>query len=172
MLTVNRYRDILLEEFYLDSDDMTIRRNKDGYYNRFKKDDIVMPFKMVRSIYRGIHIPRTRTSVSYTHLLTLLRGISIPEGSVVDHIDGNPENNIRSNIRIITQSMNSRNAKMKSNNTSGITGITKSGDGYTIRKQMNGMRKYGGYVKTLKEAKVVLAAMKPEDHGYTQRHGK
>ena len=43
MLTVNKYREVLLKEFYLDGDDLTVRRVNDGYLKRYKKDDVVTP---------------------------------------------------------------------------------------------------------------------------------
>ena len=39
MLTVNKYKDILLDEFYLD-ENHEVRRSKDGYHKRFKKGDL------------------------------------------------------------------------------------------------------------------------------------
>ena len=179
MLTVNKYRDVLLEEFYLDSDDNTIRRNKDGWRNKFMKHDIVEPFKMANKegkVYGGIHIPRTRTSVQHSHLLCLLRGVEIPEGFTVDHKDGNPENNLRSNLRVVTQAVNCRNSKMKKNNTSGYTGISfnKKANLYYVRKYFNGVRVYKS-AKTMEAAIELLAQMEKEliaNHGYTERHGK
>lgn len=41
----------------------------------------------------------------------------------IDHIDGNTSNNNISNIRKCTHQENMRNSKIKSNNTSGITGV-------------------------------------------------
>ena len=42
----------------------------------------------------------------------------------IDHIDGNPSNNHIDNLRDVPQSMNGLNQKMKSNNTSGVTGVS------------------------------------------------
>jgi hypothetical protein len=179
MLTVNKYQKILLEEFYLDKDDLTIRRNKDGWRNKFMKHDSVKPFKMVQKenlVYGGIHVPGTRATVQYTHLLTLLRGIDIPEGSSLDHLDGDTSNNSRDNIRVTTQTFNCKNSKKRKNNTSGHTGISfnKQANLFYIRKYFEGIRIYKS-AKTLDGAIQILNDMERElvaNHGYTERHGK
>jgi len=176
MLTVNKYKDVLLEEFYLDSDDITVKRKKDGWRQKFKKHDVVEGYKLCSYGYKGVHIPRTRTTVPLAHLLTLLRGIDIPDNCVIDHIDGDDLNNSRSNIRLVSQKLNSRNQRMKSNNTSGYTGISwnKAGNCYIVRKYLRGIRLYGGSAKTLDEAIVIYNNMNAEaiTEGYTTRHGK
>jgi hypothetical protein len=45
--------------------------------------------------------------------------------TVVDHIDRSRTNNMFNNLRWCTSSENSRNISIKSNNTSGITGVNK-----------------------------------------------
>ena len=176
MLTVNKYKNVLKAEFYLDSDDITIRRNKDGWGKRYKQHDEVSFFKLCGHGYGGVHIPSTRTTVSRTHLLTLLRGIDLPDDCVTDHIDGDNTNDLRSNIRITTQALNCRNSKMRKNNTSGYTGISwnQKGNCYIVRKYLKGIRTYGGSSKTLVGAKQLLQALEIESlkDGYTTRHGK
>lgn len=46
-----------------------------------------------------------------------------PQRLEVDHIDGNPNNNRRSNLRITTHSNNMKNIKLYSSNTSGTKGV-------------------------------------------------
>lgn len=49
--------------------------------------------------------------------------IECPKGMVVDHIDGDVLNNVRSNLRICTQSQNTKNQRKPKNNTSGFKGV-------------------------------------------------
>jgi hypothetical protein len=176
MLTINKYKEKILEEFYLDADDITIRRKKDGWGGKFKQHDVVKPYKMHALGYLGVHIPRTRQTVQLPHLLTLLRGIDIPNDGVIEHIDGDPTNNERSNLRVVSKAINSRNKKKQKSNTSGYNGISwnKSANVYIVRRYINGVRKYGGCAKTLEEAVVLLEALDKEalEDGYTTRHGK
>jgi hypothetical protein len=73
---------------------------------------------------------------------------------VVDHIDGNPLNNRKSNLRICEQAQNVINKKFMSNNTSGFIGVSydKRRDRYDPAVQINKQRCHLGYTKTLEEA--------------------
>ena len=69
-----------------------------------------------------------KTKVVYTTInkenIPLHKLITGTNGNqVVDHRDGNPSNNRKSNLRNATSQENSFNLKLKTNNTSGITGV-------------------------------------------------
>jgi hypothetical protein len=52
---------------------------------------------------------------------------------VVDHIDGQPWNNRRHNLRAVTQMVNMHNHKRRSDNKTGVNGILARKKGYMVR---------------------------------------
>lgn len=67
--------------------------------------------------------PDSRRWYEHRIIWTLVNG-PIPEGYVIDHIDGDPSNNRLENLRCVTPSVNSSNKKLAVNNTSGVTGVS------------------------------------------------
>jgi len=154
MLAILKYKDIVFDEFYLDKDDVTIRRKTNGYYGRWEIDDKAVPFKFTAKNcyeYEGLHIPRTRTTIGIHWILTLLRGVEFEDGSVIDHLDGNPKNNVRENLRITSQHINCRNRKLRKDSSTGYAGINFRDNLYIVRRYVSGKRMYAS-AKTLKEA--------------------
>lgn len=75
-------------------------------------------------------------------------------GLVVDHIDGNPLNNKKNNLRICTQELNSLNKSYMSNNTSGVIGVSfdKHRDRWAPEIRAGLKRCYLGRYRTFEEA--------------------
>lgn len=70
--------------------------------------------------YIRIHY-RRKSYVAHRIIVTLF-GFDV-DGKVVDHIDGNPFNNLIENLRVVSQKENRRNSKIRKDNTSGYSGI-------------------------------------------------
>ena len=79
------------------------------------------------------------------------------EGEIIDHINYNTLDNRKSNLRITDKSGNAMNRRgLNKNNTSGFRGVSRQGDGWMVRKTVNGKRVYVGYCYTLEEVKKKL----------------
>ena len=82
--------------------------------------------------------------------------LDIPEDSdvVIDHINCNPADNRRSNLRICTQQQNICNSPIKSNNQSGFAGIyfDKSRNKWVTEIKCNYIKCYLGRYEKLEDA--------------------
>jgi hypothetical protein len=87
--------------------------------------------------------------------------------SVIDHIDGNKENNKITNLRKVTHQENILNQKIRKNNTSGIKGVSwhckrKS---WVVRLMINGISKHLGCFKDLQLAELAAIEGRKKYHG-------
>lgn len=96
-----------------------------------------------------------------------------PVPDQVDHDDGVRSNNIWTNLKPSTNSINSKNSAMKSNNTSGSTGVywSKRDQRWIGEVMIDGKKIYIGRSKDLDEI-----TKKVEDYrlqkGFSKRHGQ
>lgn len=62
----------------------------------------------------------------YIHIIIMERmlGRSLVKGELVDHKDGNGLNNLRNNLRLVSNSLNQANRKIDKDNTSGYKGVS------------------------------------------------
>tara|TARA_Y100000592_G_C5298606_1_gene234368 strand:- start:146 stop:604 length:459 start_codon:yes stop_codon:yes gene_type:complete len=127
------------KEIFVDKEDVDLLQDSVWHLD---KDNYVVRSK--RNAPKGFHYR--------LHRLIL----DAPPGKLVDHIDGNPLNNRRSNLRITDKKINSYNRKkLNINNTSGYRGVRKIGNRYYAYIKEDGrQRGLGGYA-TAKEASVV-----------------
>jgi len=107
-----------------------------------------------------------------------------PNGYIIDHIDGNPFNNLISNLRLCTSKVNSHNVKSHGRGI-GITGVYYEElngssyyiahytdlDGKLIRKRFN--TKYGNALnEAIQYRESAINKLNSQGAGYTDRHGK
>lgn len=90
----------------------------------------------------------------------------IPEGLVVDHINGNKLDNRMVNLRTCTVAENSRNRKVSDNTKNTYLGVTfhKRDRRWQAQVRHKGIRYYCGYFKTEKEAAVAYDKKAKELH--------
>ena len=100
-------------------------------------------------VYAQIHKNGKTTSHKIHRVIT-----NAPVGMDVDHINGNPLDNRRVNLRICTHAENSRNTKLARNNTSGHIGVSwdKSRKKWSARIKLNYKDIYIGRYETIKDA--------------------
>lgn len=96
---------------------------------------------------------------------------SIPE--VIDHIDGDPENNRVENLRESSRLTNMFNAKKRKDNTSGVKGVSwdKRYQKWAARLSILGSPKHVGYFSSLEEARAAMEKFRAERHGKFTNHG-
>jgi len=71
----------------------------------------------------------------------------------IDHIDTNRCNNLKSNLRICTNTDNAKNKRVRKNNTTGFVGVAKrENETYRVRIRVDGKEKTIGHYKELKDA--------------------
>ena len=71
---------------------------------------------------------------------------------VVDHIDGNPLNNMVANLRVCTHAENMRNRKAHANNKLGIKGVYRDKNRWRAQIRANGQKHEPGSFKSPEEA--------------------
>lgn len=75
-----------------------------------------------------------------------------PQGLSVDHINGNPLDNRRSNLRVATHAQNMANRKSHKNNTSGFRGVYRAKNRYRAEIKHQGKKIRLGSFATAEEA--------------------
>lgn len=139
-----------------------VRRNGDKYVTSIDVEEL-SKLEDWNTVYAGAHdkqfcavvqrdngLRREGNSIYLHRLIT-----NAPEGLVVDHINGNPLDNRKSNLRIITNAENGQNLKgPQSRSTTGIRGVYYShrDNKYTTQVTIEGVRHYLGMYSTPEQA--------------------
>ncbi len=90
----------------------------------------------------------------------------------VDHINGDGLDNRRANLRLATPSQNAMNRKPRSDNTSGVRGVSwsKQYERWEVRVKVAGKQKFGGRYEHLADAERAAVRLREELHGRFARH--
>lgn len=110
----------------------------------------------------------------------------LPDGFIVDHIDGDSLNNKLENLRVVSTTGNARNHRKRNDNKTGVTGV--SYDVYNSRyvamwNELDGkpktksyaILKYGveeAFRLACEHRSKMLAELNKQGAGYTERHGE
>ena len=137
MVVINERRNtkigIYIENVYTKHDDYISMHISSQAHGEFDCPIDLDDYEKVKKHHWGIFISKYGAFYIYSYdrsgekVRTILLHRYImdePEGLIVDHIDGNPLNNRKSNLRICNCEENSQNRAKNKNNTSGHKGIT------------------------------------------------
>ena len=119
-----------------------------GYKNTWKPN---VKNNKIESVVNRIQIDGKRNHYKIHNIL-----MNCPVDKIVDHINGNPLDNRRCNLRICTKAENSQNVHIKNSKT-GIRNVTQSGNKFRVR--INGTS-YGCY-DDLETAKRIADEQRP-----------
>lgn len=99
-------------------------------------------------------VARNITNKKGTQDTVLLHRIIMkcPKGMEVDHIDGDPLNNQRKNLRLCTKKQNRQNKGFSKNNQSGYKGVTLHRNVYEVYVRKNNRHTFVGSHKNKHEA--------------------
>lgn len=99
--------------------------------------------------------------------------MGVPDGQLIDHINGNRLDNRRENLRICTFLGNAQNKGMADSNRSGFKGVYQHGGkgSFISRIHVNGVAKHLGSYKTAEEAHEVYCLAADMLHGEFANHG-
>lgn len=86
-------------------------------------------------------------------------GFNVPHGFEIDHIDHNPGNQAKDNLRLVKRSDNAKNLSMSKANTSGVTGVSlfKKTGKWKASIKHNGKTYHLGYFHDIEEARKARA---------------
>jgi HNH endonuclease len=119
-------------------------------------DEADWPIVKNLTLYRGVN--------GYVYFSTWENGASrprtlhgllmqAPKGMHVDHVNGDPLDNRRANLRVVTPSINQVNRKsLNRNNTSGVRGVAMLGEKWRAQIMVNGKAHHLGMFESLDDA--------------------
>ena len=136
---------------------------------RYKQSGYVARYLQVKLKIDGIY----RSFLVHRIIWKLVHGVS-PD--IIDHLNGDSLDNRLCNLRNVSRSENQRNSKMRSNNTSGFTGVSWNSNEEKYRatvKTTDGSIFLGAFDCPAEAYQVRIDYLKEHpDLGYTERHGQ
>lgn len=142
-----------------------------GLFSRISADDFdqVSQHKWSASKCCGkYYARRCHSDGSVTYLHRFLMGLEKGERQVVDHINGDPLDNTRPNLRVCSQSANLQNKKMKPH-SSPYMGVSLESGKWIARVSRNGKKLYLGSFDSAELAAIAYDLEISRIHGYGAR---
>lgn len=128
-----------------------------GYFALIDDTDFKLISKYSWTIHKKAH------GVCYAQRTVIKRGKSgsvymhrsvkrAQKGQIVDHINGNGMDNRRANLRLCSQAANLQRGRIRSSNTSGFRGVSKSNGKWKAQIAHERKNKHLGYFSTKEDA--------------------
>lgn len=180
--------------FYIDDKSTSgLRRNNDSFSGRYKHIKVASKGEIAgwkeKDGYWRVNVNGIK---AFTHkIVWVLSGNELTSNYIIDHIDGNLDNNSILNLRSIPQSENTRNSKRKYTNLSGVTGVCRYVDKRVGRlkaywraawvedgkhkSKTFSIHKYGekeAFNLACKYRSMKIEELNSSGYNYTERHGK
>lgn len=95
------------------------KKNKKFYFDKEDYDLIKNYCWFIKNGYIMTNDPETRKTIRFHRLV-----MNVSDQFQIDHINHKRYDNRKNNLRIVTNSQNSMNKGLQSNNTSGVTGVS------------------------------------------------
>lgn len=108
---------------------------------------------------------KQKTYVLHREILKRMLGRDLARNEYVDHIDGNPLNCVRDNLRVATPYQNAINVRRHRDNQSGFKGVSKSHSKWMANIRVDGIKKYLGTFETPEEAHAAYCRAAEKHHG-------
>lgn len=109
-------------------------------------------WERLKDIYWGVRSGYVMGYVKRKPLLFHRQVKKCPQGYVVDHINRNPFDNRKENLRVTTQTVNMINVKVNKLNKTGYKGVSIDGKYYRAEITVNKKRIYLGIYKNIEDA--------------------
>lgn len=147
-----------------------------GCYATFMKERAGKPVDFYKHPLGHLHVTIGGKQGIYAHqIVWVLTYGELPKHEI-DHIDGDPQNNAVENLRDVPRNINHRNQKLRSSNSSGVTGVSlhKETGKWVTSVTVNGKYKHLGIFRNIEDAVSARQDFLSENKhlGFTERHGK
>jgi hypothetical protein len=148
---------------------------RDYVYNPETGDFIGRSGKVVGSVDQGgyIVLSLNKKLIKAHRAAMVYMGFDIPDGYVVDHINGERTDNRLCNLRLATKAQNSYNRVKNKNNSSGAKGVyfIQNLGKWAASFQFKGKKIYLGVYSTVEDAAEAVRVNRGLYHGEFTNHG-
>ena len=148
---------------------------KDGEI--YRKNHKVKSYNGVKAGWidvRGYVRTKLFSKMTFAHrVIWEMHNGDVPEGMEIDHINGVKHDNRIENLRCVDRFINCKNASMRVDNKTGVTGVTynKSKNKFIAQMQKDGVRVNKSFEKLI-DAKEYAESFYASNQEFTERHGK